>query len=612
MPRPRQPEPQRIVQEALRHWYWIPLAVLALGAGSIALLLGNHWIGERLIAEDRALEHSASEIQTRTALAHLWIEEYVTGDRVDLAEIRDHLERSADLLGSILAAEARRPRWSLLVPAGRPGLGQLGPALRGRLEEFTRLTIAREAGYPAGEPVGVGSPADVEYDRVFHALFDDLRALDALLTARLAATEARSLLLYRSTLLAWGLIVILAVTGLWARERRRKQAEDALRESEAQLLQAQKMEAVGRLAGGIAHDINNYLAAITAQCELVRLQSEPGSVVATKMDAVLATAARSSTLVKRLLAFSRREPANPQIVDLNTVAAGLRGMITRLLGEDIRLETRLQTGLWPVRIDPSQIEQVLLNLVVNSREAMPTGGALVIATENRPAGELTDELKAQGARGDYVRLAVTDSGCGIPGDVRDKIFEPFFTTKDRASNSGLGLATVHGITTQNGGLVTVESEVGEGTVFAVLLPRSAGTAPSEAPAGEPAASARGTGSLLLVEDNDELRESLRGLLEALGYSVHAAADGIEALRRFDALERPPDLLVTDVVMPGMSGRELVERLQQLHADLKVLYISGHTDGVILRHGVDAGTPELLAKPFTSAALAEKLRQLLDR
>jgi CheY-like chemotaxis protein len=371
------------------------------------------------------------------------------------------------------------------------------------------------------------------------------------------------------------------------------------------------MEAVGRLAGGIAHDINNHLAAITAQCELVKMRvgSEP---VDQRMDAVITTAAKSSTLIKRLLAFSRQQPVMPEIVQENALVRGLEGMLAGLLGEDISLKLDLEESLWNVVIDPSQLEQVVLNLVVNAREAMPLGGGIRIATRNLEvdAASAPDNL----APGQWVMLSVTDTGRGIPPEIIDRIFEPFFTTKDRAHGSGLGLATLHGIVRQNRGQVAVESQVGRGTCFRVYLPRTLSELPQAQGAGDrrELVTAGAPASILLTEDNEDLRHSMQEILRALGYRVRTAASADEALARHEALASEFDLLITDVVMPGTDGKKLADRMRERHPKLLVLFVSGHTDDVMLHRGIASREVDFLPKPFPASALAHKVAEILAR
>jgi CheY-like chemotaxis protein len=287
--------------------------------------------------------------------------------------------------------------------------------------------------------------------------------------------------------------------------------------------------------------------------------------------------------------------------------------VKRLIGEDLHLEAYLSPDLWPSRLDPSQVEQVIVNLLVNAREASPQGGQVTIETANSKLDRSYLQGHPTVREGDYVLLAVSDSGSGIPLEIRDRIFEPFFTTKEGSDARGLGLATVYAIAKQNGGHISVYSEVGKGTTFRVYFPRAHEIAPRAAPAALPQAQpARGSETLLLVEDNDELRGATMGVLEALGYRVFAAQDGAEALEILRRSARHVDLVITDVVMPGMSGQQVFDQVRTLWPDVRVLFISGYTDNVVLRHGILAGRFDFLDKPFSTDRLSRKVREVLDR
>ncbi|MFY9820210.1 MAG: response regulator, partial [Thermoanaerobaculia bacterium] len=459
--------------------------------------------------------------------------------------------------------------------------------------------------------VGIGSAADDAFDRLFFRLSDEARRLEAAIEVQRQRDEVRSRMLLGGLLAAWIVLIAVAAAGMWSRERHRRAAEEALRRSEAQLVQAQKMEAVGRLAGGLAHDINNYVNAITSQCELVLMKAPPGDRVAAKMELVVATAGKITALIRRLLAFSKQQPVAPQVIDLNEVVEGLRGMMKRLMGEDLQLETFLAEDLWQTRVDPTQVEQIVVNLLVNAREASPRGGKVTIETSNATLGPDYLRNNPTVKAGDYVLLALSDSGTGIAPEIRDRIFEPFFTTKEGTEARGLGLATVYGIVKQNGGHVAVYSEVGQGTTFRIYLPRTLEAAAARTPT--PAAALQpvgGGGTLLLVEDNDELRGATQGVLEALGYRVAAAANGPEALAALETLDGRIDLAICDVVMPGMSGPEVVEQLRARSPGIRVIFMSGYTDNVVVRHGILEGEYDFLEKPFSAGRLAEKIRGAL--
>ena len=599
---PRDAAPSGAVNEYQRRWFLMPLVVLGLGLVSIVLLILTDWIRERVVVQDTALHRAVGEVQTRLSTAHLWLEEYVTGDSVDLTEISSSLERADSLVRAMMIGGQTGPYRLRAVTDGE--LRQRVERLEPQIATFREMSETREGGFRRGEVVGIGSPMDAEYDRVYNLLLADLRELDAVVAFRLDQSHARSELLFRSILVAWILIVALAVTGLSRLEIHRRQAEMALRESEAQLRQAQKMEAVGRLAGGMAHDINNYLAAITAQCELVVMQSDPESPVRKRMGRVLATTTKAAALIERLLSFSRRKPVQPEVINLNRAVEDLSQLLERLIGEDIQLETRLDDDLWNVEIDPSQVEQVVMNLVVNAREAMPVGGRLVIETSNqRVRGRYFESLPVD-REGEFVLLTVADTGRGVPEELQEKIFEPFVTTKDDTKQSGLGLSMVYAIATQNGGGVSLYSTEGHGATFKVYLPR---TRAIPVVAGDriddPLLAPRGTQRLLMVEDNAELRDAASEALRQLGYQVDVGANGEAALEFTASLELPPELLITDVVMPGMNGRELWERLRRRFPGLEVIFISGYTDDVMLRHGVEEGEYRFIQKPFSIETLA---------
>ncbi len=384
---------------------------------------------------------------------------------------------------------------------------------------------------------------------------------------------------------------------------------------EKQLFQAMKMEAIGRLAGGLAHDINNYLGAITGFSDLVKITHGNDPVLARRMDSIAETAVRASSLIRQLLAFSRKQPSTPEVLDLNKVITGMESMMNRLIGEDVKLVTRLAENPRKVKADPSQIEQIIANLLVNARDAMPDGGELAIETSSADirAGEpgVPDYMEP----GSYLMLAVSDTGTGIPEEIREKIFDPFFTTKETGKGSGLGLATVYGIVKQHGGYIQVRDHPPRGSMFTILLPEcgpSAGAMPAPAPPDHPHPAARGSEMVLLAEDNEEVRESTSALLEAMGYGVRTASNGEEAIRIFEAHREEIDLLITDVVMPGMGGKILADRASALNPGLKVLYISGYPEEVIATHGILKEGIRYLQKPFSARELSVKIGDMLER
>jgi CheY-like chemotaxis protein len=362
------------------------------------------------------------------------------------------------------------------------------------------------------------------------------------------------------------------------------------------------MEAVGRLAGGIAHDFNNLLTAISGYTNLLIRSLDPAHPGRDDAEEIRRMAEQAASLTRQILAFSRRQVMRPEVIDLNRVIRDTESMLRRLIGEDVDLSTHLAGDLEPVRADPGQIEQVLLNLVVNSRDAMPRGGSLSIATCNEPG--------ASGAE-PRVRLEVTDTGAGMDAETQARAFDPFFTTKDRFKGTGLGLSTVYGIVQQSGGSIALQSRPALGTTVEIVLPAAAGRpAALRVPAVAPAP-VRGSETVLLAEDEPTVRRLLHRILDESGYRVLEASNGAEALERAEAHEGTLHLVITDVIMPEMGGTELVERMKHVHPEAKVLYISGYADEALGQRGVVPGNEAFLAKPFTPEALARKVREILD-
>ncbi len=376
---------------------------------------------------------------------------------------------------------------------------------------------------------------------------------------------------------------------------------DQASQAEEQLRQAQKMEAVGRLAGGVAHDFNNLLTIINGYGEIVLAGLPEGNPVRGLVAQMKQAGDRAASLTRQLLAFSRQQVIVPQILDLNGVVTDAAKLLRRLIGEDIELTTALDPALGRVKADPGQVEQVLMNLAVNARDAMPAGGTLTVETAN---------VERDGGR--YVLLRVADTGCGMDAATKARVFEPFFTTKGPGKGTGLGLSVVHGVVQQAGGRIEVDSEPGRGTTFRVYLPLEENAVPRQKPAAVPVSSPGGTETLLLVEDEEAVRGLTRMTLEAGGYRVLEASHGAEALRLAERHAEPIHLLVTDVVMPGMSGRELADRLTASRPGLRVLYLSGYTDDAVVRNGVLEAGVAFLQKPFGVDALARKVREVLDR
>jgi PAS domain S-box-containing protein len=380
---------------------------------------------------------------------------------------------------------------------------------------------------------------------------------------------------------------------------------------EAQLLASQKMEAVGRLAGGVAHDFNNLLGIIMGYCDLVLDGFPTDDPRSAKLQQIKKASLRAASLTRQLLAFSRKQVFQPKILDLNALVTEFSKMLSRLVGEDIELVNVLKPELGQVKADPAQIEQVIMNLVVNSRDAMPAGGKLVIETANADLDEAYCRSHTPVKPGRYVMFAVSDTGTGMDAATQAHIFEPFFTTKERGKGTGLGLATVYGVVKQSEGYIWVYSELGKGTTFKVYLPRT-DQPPHPLELERPQESSlRGVETILLVEDADALRELTRALLEMNGYTVLAVENGNEAINLAERESRTIHLLLTDVVMPGMSGRELADHLAPRRPEMKVLYMSGYTSDAILHHGVLDPEISFLEKPFSQQALMQKVREVLD-
>ncbi len=380
---------------------------------------------------------------------------------------------------------------------------------------------------------------------------------------------------------------------------------------ERQLRMASKMEAIGRLSGGIAHDFNNLLGVIIGYSQVLKGSLGQSNPLYEHAEEVEKAGRRAASLTRQLLAFSRQQVLEPTILNLNTLVADTEKMLHRLIGEDVVLSASFDEGLGRVKADSGQVEQIIMNLVVNARDAMPQGGKITIATSNAEMDAAFVRDHAGSKVGSYVMLTVADTGCGMDAETQAHIFEPFFTTKERGKGTGLGLSTVYGVVKQSGGYVWVDSEPGKGASFKIYLPRfeEAVNAP-EASAASPEAT-RGTETVLLVEDSEPLRKLAHRFLENNGYRVVAAANGEEALQAAVQEREPIQLLLTDVVMPGMNGRVLASHLVPRQPGMKVLYMSGYTDSFISGHGVLEPGTYLLHKPFTEETLMRKVREVLD-
>jgi len=406
--------------------------------------------------------------------------------------------------------------------------------------------------------------------------------------------------------LAWR--VAQQVSGILARVR----LEAERHRLQEQLRQAQKMEAVGRLAGGIAHDFNNLLTVIQLSTSLLQRKLHAEDPLLEHVKRIQESSVHTSNLVKRLLSFSRQQVIRPRPLDLSEVVRNMSKILARVIGEDILLETLLADAPWLVEIDPSQVDQIIMNLAVNARDAMPDGGRLTIETANAVLDRADAAYHLDVQPGEYVMLAITDTGMGMDDEVKARLFEPFFTTKEPGRGTGLGLATVFGIVKQNAGNIWVYSEPGQGTTFKIYLPR-AQTRRAEKPlVATPALTTGGTETILLVEDQADVRSPMEQVLKAHGYHVLVAADGLEALQLSEQYDHPIHLLLTDLVMPTMGGVELAERLRPERPEMRVLYTSGYADRPFLQKAMADPDIGFVPKPFTVESLTQKVRTTLDR
>jgi PAS domain S-box-containing protein len=380
---------------------------------------------------------------------------------------------------------------------------------------------------------------------------------------------------------------------------------------EDQLRQSQKIETVGRLAGGIAHDFNNLLTVINGYSELLLHKVKDKSPLSGELEEIKLAGERAAALTRQLLAFSRRQVLQPKVLDLNEVISHMDMMLRRLIGEDVEFRTVSREDLWKVKADPGQIEQVVMNLVVNARDAMPGGGRLTIETSNVFLDEEYSHVHPPVQPGSYVMLSVSDTGVGMDEKTASQVFEPFFTTKELGKGTGLGLSTVYGIVKQSGGFIWVYSEPGKGSTFKVYLPCTADRGVLPDKEGSPVEDLRGEKSVLVVEDEESIRRLATEILGRYGYAVFSAGDGEEALRIATSHEGEIDLLLTDVIMPGMGGPELFERIRQLRPGIKVLYVSGYTNDAIVHQGVLDPGIAFLQKPYSPTSLVRKVKDVLE-
>jgi PAS domain S-box-containing protein len=404
---------------------------------------------------------------------------------------------------------------------------------------------------------------------------------------------------------------VFGVLGIFEDITERKQAAAKLRQTEEQLRQAQKMEAIGQLAGGVAHDFNNLLTVIMGYTDLLMSNLQADAPTLADLQEIRTAAERASWLTRQLLAFSRRQILAPQVLDLNVLIGHFEKMLRRLIGEDVVLKTELAPALARIKVDPGQIEQIIMNLAVNARDAMPTGGRLTIETDTVLLDESYPIKAVKVPPGRYVLLAVSDTGCGMDAETQKRIFEPFFTTKEVGKGTGLGLSTVYGIVKQSNGFIWVYSEPGRGTTFKIYLPAVDGDVQAAKTKSLPVQQRIGVETILLVDDAASLRALTKKVLELSGYTVLAAGNLDEALKMAEARNWAIHLLLTDVVMPGGSGPDVANRLKERCPDLKILYMSGYTGTTMAHQGILESRSPLLQKPYSPDALLHKVREVLD-
>ena len=391
----------------------------------------------------------------------------------------------------------------------------------------------------------------------------------------------------------------------------RKAAEADREKLQSELIQSQKMESIGRLAGGIAHDFNNLLTAIMGNTELALLKTTPSNPLHSQLTTIMQAAESASDLTRQLLSFSRKQIIDPKVVDLNTLIETMHKILTRVIGENITLRAVPQKGLHPVKVDISQVQQIIMNLAVNARDAMPDGGMLSIETGNVVISGDFGLRHDYPVTGNHVMLAVTDTGTGMDDSVKEHLFEPFFTTKPTGKGTGLGLATVYGAVKQNKGIIDVYSEPGKGTCFKVYFPAAEGTAAAPSEHRDDSLPG-GSETILIVEDNPMVLHFSESALRLLGYTVYTAASGEEALSVIGGIEKRVELVMTDVILSGMTGKALADALEEKYPGIRILFNSGYTEDSIVAHGVLDGTLDFIGKPFSAAALARKIREILDR
>jgi signal transduction histidine kinase/ActR/RegA family two-component response regulator len=593
-------------------------------AVALALILALAiWLGTRYVMQAEWIRHTL-EVQSRISSiwSHLQDAEIgqrsfvLTGDDRFIApfvEANERLDPELDVLGKLVADNADQVA----------AVAEVRPLVVQRLEVARRTVALRRQGDFEGARAQVLEGRGLSLMQDLRGRFQRMQEGEALLLrARTAAADTTIELLSIAILLTVGFAA--AALAYWIMNTRRAAetlalANTALQNSiaerdsaEQQVRQMQKMESIGQLAGGIAHDFNNMLAVITSGISLARRRMAPTEKEADGfLGSALEGAHKAATLVRRLLAFSRQQPLAPEAIDANKFVAGMSELIARSLGESVRMETVLGGGLWPTLVDPAQLETSVLNLCVNARDAMPEGGRLTLETANCHLDDRYSRLHPGVPPGQYVLIAVSDTGTGMSSEVAAKAFDPFFTTKETGKGTGLGLSQVFGFVKQSGGHVKIYSEVGQGTTIKIYLPRHYGEASDRQALGQPRAeNPRGSEIILLVEDDANVLALTATGLRDLGYTVIEARHANEALAQLRNGAKI-DLLLTDIIMPDVSGRKLADQAVTVSPDLKVLFMTGFTRNAVVHNGVlDAGV-HFLAKPFTLEELSRKVREALE-
>jgi len=559
---------------------------------------------EAVALDDPALRAALWELDIRNRIASVFLtvpDEDMYAEVLDI--VREVLNSPYGIFGytgeagSLICPSLTRDIWqqcavadkSIVFPAGRQG-----PHFRQALRSGATVVSTTPLAVPPG------------HVPVEHVMLTPVRHAGEVIGLLVVANKPGGYSPQDQTLLERIAGVVAPV--LRARFQRDRQ-EAARRSLEEQLLQARKMEAVGRLAGGVAHDFNNLLTVINGHSRMLLAKLDPQDPLRKGLEEIRKAGDRAAELTQQLLALSRKQVLHPLVLNLNRIVADMEGLVHGLLGPGIELHTSLEPALGAVRADPVQLQQVLLNLAVNARDAMPAGGRLTMETRNVEFAEGQTGAPAGLGPGRYVTLSISDTGHGMDGDIRKRVFEPFFTTKGPGKGVGLGLATVYGIVQQSGGVIEVDSEPGRGATFRLYLPRVEAE-PAEVSAPEAVEDAGGSETILLVEDQAEVRAVASAILAEKGYRVLEAAGGPEALARCERYTGPIHLLLTDIVMPVMTGWQLAERVRALRPEVKVLYASGYPDELSRPDDVGDGAPAFLPKPFTPEQLAVKVREVL--